>query len=170
MRKSICLLPISRHSMRITGVLSSAQLLWKFLKRVTNCAALPCSRNQLNFFTNSRTDPSNQIFIFFSDEKSVGVKTMRKFVNSIYTLMCHPQIPILDLFPLRLLNILEEKNIAKGIIIFPGTMTSSARKVRFCSPLDRSIDMSMPLTRNCRSFLPCRHDLGWRNLPKPTYS
>ncbi|KAI9513002.1 DNA-directed RNA polymerase RPB5 subunit [Russula earlei] len=50
--------------------------------------------------------PSNQIFIFFSDEKSVGVKTMRK-----------------------LLNILEEKNIAKGIIIFPGTMTSSARKV-----------------------------------------
>ncbi|KAI9434212.1 DNA-directed RNA polymerase RPB5 subunit [Lactarius indigo] len=63
-------------------------------------------RNQLNFFTNARMDPSNQIFVFFSDEKSVGVKTMRK-----------------------LLNILEEKNIAKGIIIFPGTMTSSARKV-----------------------------------------
>lgn len=55
-----------------------------FLNRVTDSAALPCSRNQLNFFTNSHTDPSNQIFIFFSDEKSVGVKTMRKFVFSIH--------------------------------------------------------------------------------------
>lgn len=36
------------------------------------------SRNQLNFFTNSRDNPADQIFIFFSDEKSVGVKTMRK--------------------------------------------------------------------------------------------
>lgn len=63
-------------------------------------------RNQLNFFTNSRTNPNNQIFVFFSDEKSVGVKTMRK-----------------------LLSILDEKKIERGIIIFPGTMTSSARKV-----------------------------------------
>src|SRR6267154_6886675 len=100
--------------------------------RVTDSAALPCSRNQLNFFTNSRTDPSNQIFIFFSDEKSVGVKTMRKFVYSPYTLTCrHVSNSDSQPFPLRLLNILEEKNIAKGIIIFPGTMTSSARKVRF---------------------------------------
>lgn len=37
------------------------------------------SRNQLNFFTNSRDNPADQIFIFFSDEKSVGVKTMRKY-------------------------------------------------------------------------------------------
>jgi hypothetical protein len=59
-----------------------------FSNRVADSAALPCSRNQLNFFTNSRTDPSNQIFIFFSDEKSVGVKTMRKFVYSPYTLTC----------------------------------------------------------------------------------
>ena len=35
---------------------------------------------------------------------------------------------ILNSTLIRLLNILEEKNIAKGIIIFPGTMTSSARK------------------------------------------
>ncbi|KAN0092836.1 RNA polymerase [Tylopilus felleus] len=63
-------------------------------------------RNQLNFFTNSRDDPADQIFIFFSDEKSVGVKTMRKLVG-----------------------ILEEKSIQRGIIIFPGNMTPSARKV-----------------------------------------
>jgi DNA-directed RNA polymerase I, II, and III subunit RPABC1 len=36
------------------------------------------SRNQLNFFTNARANPQDQIFVFFSDEKSVGVKTMRK--------------------------------------------------------------------------------------------
>ncbi|KAJ7911515.1 DNA-directed RNA polymerase RPB5 subunit [Mycena leptocephala] len=63
-------------------------------------------RNQLNFYTNSRVNPSDQIFIFFSEEKNVGVKTMRK-----------------------LLSILEEKAIQRGIIVFPHTMTSSARKV-----------------------------------------
>ncbi|THH18125.1 hypothetical protein EW146_g2811 [Bondarzewia mesenterica] len=63
------------------------------------------SRNQLNFFTNSSTNAADQIFVFFSDEKSVGVKTMRK-----------------------LLSILDEKQINRGVIIFPGTMTSSARK------------------------------------------
>ena len=103
--------------------------------RVTDCAALICSRNQLNFFTNSHTDPSNQIFIFFSDEKSVGVKTMRKFVYSPYALVGRRQFSMLNLFSIRLLNILEEKNIAKGIIIFPGTMTSSARKVQLTLPL-----------------------------------
>jgi DNA-directed RNA polymerase I, II, and III subunit RPABC1 len=38
------------------------------------------SRNQLNFFTSANNNPQDQIFIFFSDEKSVGVKTMRKSV------------------------------------------------------------------------------------------
>ncbi|ESK92314.1 dna-directed rna polymerase i [Moniliophthora roreri MCA 2997] len=63
-------------------------------------------RNQLNFYTHSQTDSSDQIFVFFSDEKSVGVKTMRK-----------------------MLEILEQKGIQRGIIVFPGNMTPSARKV-----------------------------------------
>ncbi|KAH9945294.1 RPB5 subunit of DNA-directed RNA polymerase [Epithele typhae] len=63
-------------------------------------------RSQLNFFTNHRDNVQHQIFVFFTDEKSVGVKTMRK-----------------------LLGILEEKNIAQGVIVFPGNMTPSARKV-----------------------------------------
>ncbi|PAV16460.1 RPB5 subunit of DNA-directed RNA polymerase [Pyrrhoderma noxium] len=63
-------------------------------------------RNQLNFFTNHQFNPSEHIFIFFTDEKNVGVKTMRK-----------------------LIGILEEKSIGAGIVIFPGTMTPSARKV-----------------------------------------
>lgn len=44
------------------------------------CNSLDHSRNQLNFFTNSRVNPADQIFVFFSDERSVGVKTMRKYV------------------------------------------------------------------------------------------
>lgn len=32
----------------------------------------------------------------------------------------------------RMLNILEEKNIQQGVIVFPGNMTPSARKVRWC--------------------------------------
>ncbi|KAF7307431.1 DNA-directed RNA polymerase RPB5 subunit [Mycena indigotica] len=63
-------------------------------------------RNRLHFYTNARTDAKDQIFIFFSDERNVGVKTMRK-----------------------LLSILEEKTISRGVIIFPLTMTSAARKV-----------------------------------------
>ncbi|TDL25611.1 RPB5 subunit of DNA-directed RNA polymerase [Rickenella mellea] len=63
-------------------------------------------RTQINFFTNHKNNPSDHIFIFFSEEKSVGVKTMRKLVT-----------------------IMEEKSITRGIIIFPGNMTPSARKV-----------------------------------------
>ncbi|TFL04134.1 DNA-directed RNA polymerase RPB5 subunit [Pterulicium gracile] len=63
-------------------------------------------RGRLNFYCTSEVDPSDQIFVFFSDERSVGVKTMRK-----------------------LLGILEEKRISRGIIVFPGNMTPSARKV-----------------------------------------
>ncbi|KAG5636069.1 hypothetical protein H0H81_009215 [Sphagnurus paluster] len=63
-------------------------------------------RNKLNFYTSSRANSTDQIFVFFTEEKSVGVKTMRK-----------------------LLGILEEKSIQRGIIVFPGNMTPSARKV-----------------------------------------
>jgi len=63
-------------------------------------------RSRLNFFANLAKDPTEMVFVYFSDEKSVGVKTMRKF-----------------------LSILEEKGIKRGIIIFPGNMTPSARKV-----------------------------------------
>jgi hypothetical protein len=37
------------------------------------------SRGRLNFYTNARHDINDHIFVFFSDEKSVGVKTMRKY-------------------------------------------------------------------------------------------
>lgn len=61
---------------------AASSQLWLFMQQRALADDLTCisSRNQLNFFTNSRENPTDQIFIFFSDEKSVGVKTMRKFV------------------------------------------------------------------------------------------
>jgi DNA-directed RNA polymerase I, II, and III subunit RPABC1 len=79
----------------------------------------------MNFYTSARNNPTDQIFVFFSEEKSVGVKTMRKFVVVTTNMLCsaHTQSS-------RLLGILEEKSIQRGIIVFPGNMTPSARKVR----------------------------------------
>ncbi|KLO13047.1 RPB5 subunit of DNA-directed RNA polymerase [Schizopora paradoxa] len=63
-------------------------------------------RNQLNFFTSHEENPADHIFVYFSEDKSVGIKTMRK-----------------------LLGILAEKSISKGIMIYPEKMTSKARQV-----------------------------------------
>lgn len=85
-----------------------------------------CSRSQLNFFTNHKNNPLTQIFVYFSEEKSVGVKTMRKSVPT------ELEVWFLSLTQWRIhrmLGILEEKNIQQGIIVFPGNMTPSARKV-----------------------------------------
>jgi DNA-directed RNA polymerase I, II, and III subunit RPABC1 len=79
----------------------------------------------MNFYTSARNNPTDQIFVFFSEEKSVGVKTMRKLVIVITRALCHAHTPFV-----RLLGILEEKSIQRGIIVFPGNMTPSARKVR----------------------------------------
>lgn len=46
------------------------------------------SRVQLNFFTNHTNNPMEQIFIFFTDEKSVGVKTMRKSAHCLPWKVC----------------------------------------------------------------------------------
>ncbi|KAK0543583.1 DNA-directed RNA polymerases II 24 kDa polypeptide (RNA polymerase II subunit 5) [Tilletia horrida] len=63
-------------------------------------------RQKLNFFTQHSTRPNDRIFIFYSTEKAVGVKTMRTFIQ-----------------------ILEDKDIQRGIIIWSEKMTSAARKV-----------------------------------------
>ena len=63
-------------------------------------------KNRLNFFTSHRDRPDERLFVFYSTERNVGVKTMRQFIN-----------------------ILEEKNITRGIIIWSDKMTSAAKKV-----------------------------------------
>lgn len=63
-------------------------------------------RNNLHFYANHSQDHDQLIFIYFSDERNVGVTTMRKFLQQ-----------------------LEDKNIGRGIIIYQDKMTSSAHKV-----------------------------------------
>ena len=66
------------HYASQTGVVEcvlyhTSSFMWSHLLQMT-------SRSQLNFFTNHSTNATEYIFIFFSDERSVGVKTMRKYV------------------------------------------------------------------------------------------
>lgn len=70
------------------------------------CSNGVVDRNRLNFFTQHRDRPEDRLFIFYATERNVGVKTMRQFIN-----------------------ILEEKNITRGIIIWSDKMTSAAKKV-----------------------------------------
>ncbi|KAN0061216.1 DNA-directed RNA polymerases II 24 kDa polypeptide (RNA polymerase II subunit 5) [Thecaphora frezii] len=63
-------------------------------------------RNRLNFFTEHSHLENEKLFVFYSTERNVGVKTMRQFIG-----------------------IMEEKDITRGIIIWSDKMTSSARKV-----------------------------------------
>lgn len=69
------------------------------------------SRGRLNFYaklqeTTAAGAEGQGIYIFYSDEASVGIKTMRKFIG-----------------------ILSDKSIPRGIIIWSTAMTAAARKV-----------------------------------------
>ncbi|CCA68877.1 probable 25 kD subunit of DNA-directed RNA polymerases I, II and III [Serendipita indica DSM 11827] len=63
-------------------------------------------RASLGFWAHLRNDPATSIYVYFCDERSVGVQHMKK-----------------------LLGILDEKNIVRGIIIYPNVLTPAARKV-----------------------------------------
>ncbi|KAJ6617486.1 hypothetical protein B0H10DRAFT_1986498 [Mycena sp. CBHHK59/15] len=79
------------------------------------------------------------IFVFFSAEGDVGVKTMRK-----------------------LLGILEEKAIQQGVIVFPLTMTSSAQKVIVAMATQYRLEEfseSDPLVNIVHHTLVPRHDV-----------
>ncbi|TIB94837.1 RPB5 subunit of DNA-directed RNA polymerase [Wallemia mellicola] len=65
-------------------------------------------RASLHFFASLEDNPDDQIFVFFADEPSIGIKTMRKF-----------------------LTVLEERKIGRGILIYPEKLTPAANKVTF---------------------------------------
>lgn len=83
------------------------------------------SRAALGFFVQSNKAPEDQLYVYFCDESNVGVKSMRKLVHLFNPIV----LPCLTKRVFRLLNILDEKGIRRGIIIYPRTMTPSARKV-----------------------------------------
>ncbi|KAH9814632.1 DNA-directed RNA polymerase II subunit E [Melampsora americana] len=62
-------------------------------------------RSVLNFVA-QKPDTDERIYIFYTDEKSVGIKTMRKFIG-----------------------VLDERKIESGILIYASAMTPSANKV-----------------------------------------
>jgi DNA-directed RNA polymerase I, II, and III subunit RPABC1 len=98
---------------------------------------LSCSRTTLSFYTHREGDPGDQIFIFYSDDKSVAVKTMRK-----YDVDFRVGIRIPDAFGLRFLDILSTKLIQRGIIIYGGNMTPAARKVRYSRELHPMVELA----------------------------
>ncbi|BGP18493.1 hypothetical protein JCM10213_001191 [Rhodosporidiobolus nylandii] len=57
-------------------------------------------------FSASKTEGEESIFVFYAEEASVGIKTMRKFID-----------------------ILESQKIQRGILIYKTSMTPSANKV-----------------------------------------
>ncbi|GAA6006132.1 hypothetical protein JCM11491_002042 [Sporobolomyces phaffii] len=57
-------------------------------------------------FAASKEEPGQEIYVFYADEASVGIKTMRKFIE-----------------------ILETQKISRGILIYKTSMTPSANKV-----------------------------------------
>jgi len=80
----------------------------EFKRRFASTGAI--DRQTLNFFAQKEATGTNedgqQIYIFFADESSLGIKTIRK-----------------------LFVILSEKNIQRGIMIYPEKITPSANKV-----------------------------------------
>ncbi|KAG0145129.1 hypothetical protein CROQUDRAFT_133931 [Cronartium quercuum f. sp. fusiforme G11] len=62
-------------------------------------------RSVLNFAA-QKPDTDERIYVFYTDEKSVGIKTMRKFIG-----------------------VLDERKIESGILIYASAMTPSANKV-----------------------------------------
>ncbi|KAI8451628.1 DNA-directed RNA polymerase II subunit E [Phakopsora pachyrhizi] len=62
---------------------------------------------RVNFnFAAQRSDTEERIYVFYTDEKSAGIKTMRKFIG-----------------------VLDSRKIESGILIYPSTITPSANKV-----------------------------------------
>lgn len=88
------------------------------------------SKSALNFFATKPDDQNQKIYIFFSDESSVGIKTMRRCG---YLLLMHIIVLISMGWAYRFIGILDDKQVQVGIIIWSTAMTSAAKKVLpFC--------------------------------------
>jgi len=81
-----------------------------------NASGGTVDRDRLNFYA-QKEDPNDKIYVFFSEESNVGIKTMRRFIT-----------------------ILDEKQVQVGIIIWSQVMTSAARKLISGISADYSIE------------------------------
>jgi hypothetical protein len=78
------------------------------------------SRGKVNFFASNPDDNDEKIYVFYSPEKSVGIKTMRAFIG-----------------------ILDEQSIGRGILIYHTNITPAANKVR------RRVHVVMDMLTRC---------------------
>ncbi|CEQ42371.1 SPOSA6832_04182 [Sporobolomyces salmonicolor] len=93
----------------VSKLLSTSRMLSQELRpqpeKLTPHLDLDHSKAKINFAA-SKEEPGNEIYVFYSEEASVGIKTMRKFIE-----------------------ILETQKISRGILIYKTSMTPSANKV-----------------------------------------
>ncbi|KAI9594860.1 RNA polymerase Rpb5, C-terminal domain-containing protein [Syncephalis fuscata] len=75
-------------------------------------------RSTMMFLVQKRDDPTEQLTVFFPDEKSVGIKTARKYCERMIT-----------------------QGIRRGVVIYIKTITSSAQKVFAAS--SRKVEVEM---------------------------
>ncbi|KAJ2782952.1 DNA-directed RNA polymerases II 24 kDa polypeptide (RNA polymerase II subunit 5) [Coemansia javaensis] len=74
-------------------------------------------RVRLTFVVQKKDDPSNQMFVFFPEKKSVGVAIVREYLGKMV-----------------------KESVTNGIIVYSGTMPSSADKARAQLPLGSRLE------------------------------
>ncbi|KAJ1978711.1 DNA-directed RNA polymerases II 24 kDa polypeptide (RNA polymerase II subunit 5) [Dimargaris verticillata] len=96
-------------------------------------------RNSLTFLVQKRDDPADQVLVFFPEEPSLGVKTIRKYCERMLT-----------------------QNVQKSIIIYPESLTPSAKKAvehvgdKYHLELFKEADLLVNITHH--NLVP-RHDI-----------
>ncbi|KAJ1955964.1 DNA-directed RNA polymerases II 24 kDa polypeptide (RNA polymerase II subunit 5) [Dipsacomyces acuminosporus] len=63
-------------------------------------------RNRLTFVVQKRDDPASQMFLFFPEDKSVGIKPIKQYINKM-----------------------ANESVTRGIVIYRKTITASANKL-----------------------------------------
>lgn len=109
------------------GYLSAQDNLCTVRSCLVDSFGAPYSRTTLNFAA-QKGDSEERIYIFYADEKSVGVKTMRKWVPWL-ALPCPRECLDRPSISHRFLGVLDERKIENGILIYNNAMTPSANKV-----------------------------------------
>ncbi|KAJ2345172.1 DNA-directed RNA polymerases II 24 kDa polypeptide (RNA polymerase II subunit 5) [Coemansia sp. RSA 2618] len=71
-------------------------------------------RVRLTFVVQKKDDPTNQMFVFFPDLKSIGVAVVREYIEKMI-----------------------KEGVSNAIIVYPGTFASAAEKARTAAPRTR---------------------------------
>lgn len=70
---------------------------------------------------------ADQLFVFFPEDSKVGIKTIKQWVQMLFS-HTHPHI---EPHPLRYCQRMQEENISRAIIVVQQGMTPSAKMVSY---------------------------------------